>query len=261
MDMRFGTWNVRSLYRPGSLKAVSGIIRKGMKMLTTLFNSILRTGIFPDQRKVAQIILIPKPGKNHEEITSYRPISLLAIMSKLFEKILLQKLKPILIEQKLIPNHQFGFRQEHATIEQVHRIVNKTNQDLRLKRYCSAAFLDISQAFDKVWHTGLLFKIKRDLPYNYYQILKPYLSDRYFYVRYQEEQTPLIPIESGVPQGSVLGPVLYILYTADLPTLRQTTAATFEDDSAVVASHSDPQIASNLLHKNLNKIQNWLKIW
>jgi hypothetical protein len=79
-------------------------------------------------------------------------------MSKLFKKILLQKLKPILIEQKLIPDHQFGFRQEHATTEQVHRVVNKINQDLHLKRYCSAAFLDISQAFDKVWHTELLLK-------------------------------------------------------------------------------------------------------
>jgi hypothetical protein len=67
-----------------------------MKMLTTLFNAILRTGIFPAQWKVAQIIVIPKPGKTTEEITSYRPISLLPIMSKLFEKILLHKLKPIL---------------------------------------------------------------------------------------------------------------------------------------------------------------------
>jgi hypothetical protein len=71
-------------------------------------------------------------------------------MSKLFEKLLLQKLKPILIEQKFILDHQFGFRREHATIEQVHRVVNKINQDLHLKRYCSAAFLDISQAFDKI---------------------------------------------------------------------------------------------------------------
>jgi hypothetical protein len=74
-----------------------------------------------------------------------------------------------------------------------------------------------------------------------YQILKSYLSDRYFYVKYQEEQTALIPIESGVQQGSVLGPVLYLLYTADLPTLRQTTVATFADDTAVSTSHSDPK--------------------
>jgi histone H2A len=79
-------------------------------------------------------------------------------------------------------------------------------------------------------------------------------------VKYQE-QTSLIPIESGVQQGSVLGRVLYLLYTADMPTLRQTTVATFTDDTAVLASHSDPKIASNLLQKNLDKIRNWLKIW
>jgi hypothetical protein len=100
---------------------------------------------------------------------------------------LFQKLKPILVEQKLIPDHQFGFRQEHPTMEQAHRVVNKISQDLHLRRYCSAAFLDISQAFDKVWHTGLLFKIKRDLPYNYDQIIKSYFSDRYFHVKYEEE--------------------------------------------------------------------------
>jgi hypothetical protein len=92
-------------------KVLKELSEKRMKKLTILFNAILRTGIFPDQWKVAQIILIPKPGKNLEDITSYQPISLLPITSKLFKKILLQKLKPILIEQKLIPDHQFGFRQ------------------------------------------------------------------------------------------------------------------------------------------------------
>jgi hypothetical protein len=80
-------------------------------------------------------------------------------------------------------------------------------------------------------------------------------------VKYQEEQTSLIPIELDVPQGSVLWPVLYLLYTADLLTLRQTTVATFADDTTVLASHSNPKIASKLLKKNLDKIQNWLKIW
>jgi hypothetical protein len=78
----------------------------------------------------------------------------------------------------MIPDHQFGFIQEHAKIEEVHRVVNNINQDPHVKIYCSAAFLDISQAFDKVWHTRLLLKIKRSLPYNFYQILKSYLSER-----------------------------------------------------------------------------------
>ena len=98
------------------------------------------------------LFLIIKPGKNPTQVESHRPISLLPIMSKIFEKLLVKKIKPILEGKKLIPTHQFRFREQHATIEQEHRIVDKIDKDLEEKRYCSAAFLDISQAFDKVWY-------------------------------------------------------------------------------------------------------------
>jgi hypothetical protein len=111
-----------------------------------------------------------KPGKPPNELISYRPISILPIVSKVFEKLLLQRLLPIVEIKRLIPNHQFGFRQRHSTLEQTHRDVKKINEALENKQYCSAAFLDISQAFDKVWHTGLLYKLKRSLPLNYFLI-------------------------------------------------------------------------------------------
>ncbi len=83
----------------------------------------MRTGYFPESWKISQIIMIPKHGKDDTKVNSYRPISLLPTLSKLFEKMLLQKLKPILHEKKIIPDHQFGFREEHGTVEQVHRVV------------------------------------------------------------------------------------------------------------------------------------------
>ncbi|KMQ86445.1 reverse transcriptase [Lasius niger] len=98
---------------------------KGWKFLTQLFNAILRTSFFPLQWKVSQIILILKPGKKPEDVKSYRPISLLPILSKVFEKLLLSRLRPIIEEKGLIPNHQFGFRHKHASIEQAHRIYKK----------------------------------------------------------------------------------------------------------------------------------------
>ena len=109
--------------------------------------------------------MIPKPGKPTDELTSYRPISLLQILSKVFEKVFIKKIQVILENSKVIPDYQFGFRNGHGTIEQIHRIVHKINNDLENRRYCSAAFLYIAQAFDKVWHTGLLCKIKNYLPY------------------------------------------------------------------------------------------------
>jgi hypothetical protein len=91
---------------------------------TSLYFSILRTGYFPGQRKVSQIITILKPGKPAEEGTSYRPTSLLPILSKLFENLFLTRLQPIIYDKRIIPDYQFGFRQKHTNIEPVYRITN-----------------------------------------------------------------------------------------------------------------------------------------
>lgn len=118
------------------------------------------------------------------------------------------------------------------------------------KKYCSAVFLDVQEAFDKVWHEGLLFKIKQKLQ-QYFLLLKSYLSDRSFQVRHGQDLSELHPIQSGVPQSSVLGPVLYTLFTADLPIRRNIAAATFADDTAILAVHQNPKAAS----KNLQRLK------
>lgn len=229
--------------------------------ITQLFNAILRTSIYPMQWKVAQIVMIPKPGKSPEEITAYRPISLLPIVSKVFEKLLLKRLLPHIESHRLIPDHQFGFRQKHGTIEQVHRLIDIIHNNIEEKKLSSVAFLDITQAFDKVWHTGLLYKIKKNLPINFYTILCSYLDKRHFLIKHQEEYTSLHTIKSGVPQGSILGPFLYLLFTNDFPTTVGTQTATFADDTAIISSHKDPSTASSLLQVHLNKTQDWLKKW
>jgi hypothetical protein len=128
-------------------------------------------------------------------------------------------------------------------------------------QYCSAAFLDISQAFDKVWYTGLLYKLRRSLPLNYFLIFNSYLTNRHFIVKVNTELTGLTPVNAGVPQGSVLGPLLYLLYTADLPTSPDSFTATFANDTAVVAADSDPAPASQKLQTALLAIQSWLNNW
>lgn len=205
--------------------------------------------------------MIAKPNKPDRELSSYRPISLLPILSKVFEKVLLRRLKPILSENEIIPDHQFGFRNNHATTEQVHRVVENITHALENKEYCTAAFLDVEKAFDKVWHTGLLYKLKKALPHAFFFLLKSYIEGRNFQVKHNETLSSINNIEASVPQGSVLGPILYSIYTADLPKSSHVMTATFADDTAVLACDVDPAIASKHLQDSLLSIQAWMKKW
>lgn len=117
--------------------------RKAITLITILFNAILRTGYYPSSWKVSQIAMVPKPGKPPHLISSYRPISLLPLLSKVFEKIISTRLNELLIKDKIIPDHQFGFRIGHGTVEQVHRVCEHIREALEKKLYCSGVFLDV----------------------------------------------------------------------------------------------------------------------
>ena len=161
-----------------SKKAIKELPVKGIALISSIFNAILRLEYYTKTWKTSLITLIPKPGKQIHETSSYHPISFLPTLSKLFEKLLTNRLLPLLKDLKTLPDHQFGFRKQHSTIEQIHRITHNISQTLEKKKYCSAIFLDIQQAFDKVWHEGLLYKLKKILPRTYYSILKSYLTKR-----------------------------------------------------------------------------------
>ena len=99
---------------------------------------------------------------------------------KLFEKLHIKRINPIIETRNLIPVYQFGFRKKHGTIDQVHRITNIIGKALNKKRVCSIVFLDVTQAFDRVWHKGLTYKLTQYLPKQYSQRLESYITDRYF---------------------------------------------------------------------------------
>jgi hypothetical protein len=234
---------------------------KGIRMLLILYNAAIRLKHVPDSWKIAEMIMIAKPGKDPNQLTSYRPISLLPIMSKLFEKLILKRMTPIIEEKKLIPNHQFGFRRKHSTIEQVHRITAIIEEAIQKGEVCSAIFLDVAQAFDKVWHKGLLYKLNKILPSIMVQLLESYITERMFRVRQGETYSDLKSIKAGVPQGSVLGPILYVLFTYDLPEIPGVTSATFADDTANLAVAKTVEESTTKLKKSSDLISEWTKKW
>lgn len=235
--------------------------RKAIVKITYLFNASFRLKYVPKMWKIAEVLMLPKPGKPPHEVTSYRPISLLPVLSKLYEKILLKRIRPIIERNNIIPTHQFGFRQEHSTIDQVHRITSIIEKSLEEKKICSAIFLDVAQAFDKVWHVGLKHKLKILLPKQFSQLLESYISERYFRVKQDDVYTALKEIKAGVPQGSVLGPVLYLLYTSDIPKIEHQTIATFADDTAILAVGDESDEVTRKLQESINKINDWTIKW
>lgn len=250
---------------PGMDRISGRMIRElpttALKLVLFIFNSILRTGFYPKSWKISQIIMIPKPGKDASQVSSYRPISLLSILSKLFEKVFLNALTPYLNDHHIIPVHQFGFRKDHGTIEQVHRIVTLVRKAFEDKLYCSSLFIDISQAFDKVWHDGLVYKICSLLPQNTHKLLRNYLLDRSFIVKYKDHFSDSRKITAGVPQGSILGPLMYILFTSDMPTNNLVHTSTFADDTAFISVHKNPVIASCCLQDHIKELEKWLDKW
>jgi hypothetical protein len=172
-------------------------------MLTYLFNAMLRLNFWPIPLKTAEIILMIKPGKDPKELSSYRLISLLSIINKLFEKLVLRRLNRDLHPDDWIPPHQFGFRNRHSTVQQTHRIIHTINQALEDKHYCTSIFLDVRQASVKVWHNGLLFKINEVFPIQYFRLLKSYLTDRKFRARVDGEVSNSFNIQSGSHKGVI----------------------------------------------------------
>jgi len=184
--------------------------------------------------KSSIVILILKPGKPTNFATSYRPISLLPVIGKLFEKIILKRLRPIIESHKIIPDAQFGFRAHHSTIQQVHRLVDKISSSFENKNYCPAVFLDVAQAFDRVWHNGLLYKLKLFLPAPLYLLIRSYLENRTFKVHQDNSFFSIFPILAGVPQGSDLSPDLYNIFSSDIPQTNDTIIATYADDTVIL---------------------------
>lgn len=236
--------------------------RKALVYLTILLNGCIKLSHFPTQWKSAIVIGIPKPKKDVTNPDNYRPISLLSSISKIFEKVLLRHITRHMEEHNILKNEQFGFRRGHSTCHQLKRMVTNIKREIDLKKSVGMILLDIEKAFDSVWHDGLLYKLSHfGFPLAIIKIIKSFLQNRTFSVKYKNVLSTSRNLLAGVPQGSSLSPVLYNIYTSDLPDIETTQTSLYADDTALSASGIDPNEIIGKLTRGFSTLQQYYKTW
>lgn len=241
---------------------LKNLTRKGVAALTKIFNACISLGYFPYCWKKAEIIVFHKPNKPKNSTSSYRPISLLPTMSKLLEKIIQKRLFRYVDSAQVILPHQFGFQPKHSTLHQLQRLTECIVHGFENKEYCAAAFLDVSQAFDKVWHEGLLYKLNSlGFPLYLKQIVRSFLSNRTFHVKINATISSTRLVSAGVPQGSILGPLLFNIYMSDMPIPPNVELALYADDTALICKDRDILVAQQALQNAVNSTVQWFHMW
>jgi len=230
--------------------------------LVVIFNSALRLQHFPDVWKYANVVTIPKPGKDPKIPSNRRPISLLSSLGKIYERILLKRLTCHVSANNLVPEEQFGFMPGCSTTQQLLRLTEAISAGLDRKWTTIAVFLDISKAYDSAWHTGLVYKlIHMGLPGELIKVIDSYLAHRAFRVRMDGAVSEWKPMLAGVPQGSTLSPMLYNLYTSDIPKSTRTELAVYADDICIYNQHKSVRFAHLAVQRHLNEIGRWAAEW
>jgi len=160
-------------------RALKHLPKRAVSLLACIFNAFLRTHLFPQTWKHARVISVLKPGKDPALPSSYRPISLLDMIGKLFEKILLARFLHVVNERGLMRDEQYGFRPRHSTSLQLARLVERITRNFGEKGLTGAIFLDVAKAFDTAWINGLLYKLTLlNFPLYIVHTISSYLRDR-----------------------------------------------------------------------------------
>jgi hypothetical protein len=238
--------------------------------LAVFLNKFMEAGSYPSILKVGKITPVYKKD-DPQKLGNYRPVSVIPIFSKIFEKLLYSRIYSFLTAMNVIYDKQFGFRKNHSTSHAVNYSVNKLLTEIEEKRHTIGIFIDLSKAFDTIDHCKLLIKLEHyGIRGSCHALLTSYLANRTQYTNFQQVESEYCSVKFGVPQGSVLGPLLFLIYINDI--INSTNLGhfvLFADDTNIFVSGKDENDAyrnaqivldkvrkymnDNLLHINLDK--------
>jgi hypothetical protein len=228
--------------------------------LTNIANCMLENGSFPDQLKIAKVIPCYKSG-DKTLITNYRPISILNSLSKIFENIIVIRLKSFITKHNILYNYQFGFREKYSTNLALISYIDSVTKAIDSGDKIMSVFIDLSKAFDTLDHVILIKKL------NLYgfrgkvlSLFHSYLTNRKQYVQFLNHESSSLQINCGVPQGSILGPILFLLYINDIHKCSTLlNIILFADDTTLTLKHKNINELTRLMNTELNKISEWMK--
>ena len=240
-------------------KFVKQISKHIIKPLTYIFNQSLTTGVIPDDLKIALVTPIYK-ANGKEEFSNYRPISVLPCFSKILEKIIYKRVLKYLDKHNMLFQGQYGFRKNHSTNLATIELTTKLLQAIDNNEYTIGVFLDLAKAFDTVNHEILLKKLEhygiRGIALKWFE---NYLTNRKHIVKYKLEKSVSLTVKCGVPQGSILGPLLFLIYMNDISRCSEILSIIlFADDTNLFFNHKNLDTLQMTMNNELSNIASWL---
>ena len=203
-------------------------------ILAKLFNNCLEESCFPDCWKVSSVVPVFKNVWERSTAKNYRPVSLLSVVSKVFEKLVNNRIVDHLEKCGLFSEFQYGFRSSRSTADLLTVVSGRIARAFNRSWATRAVAFGISKAFDRVWHAGLPHKLKSyGISCQIFGLISSFLSNRWLRVALDGKSSQEYPVNAGVPQGSILGPTLFLLYINDLPDDVVCNIATYADDTTL----------------------------
>lgn len=230
-----------------------------LEPFTHVLNLSLTQGFFPDYLKVAKVVPLHKAG-DASTLNNYRPVSILPLFSKILERLMHSRLLNFINKHSILYDYQFGFRENHSTNMALTLLMDKVLSAMDKGEYAIGLFIDLQKAFDTVNHNILLNKLyKYGIRGTCFQWLSDYLCDRKQFVEFDNAVSDMKTITCGVPQGSILGPLLFILYINDIINSSQKLFfVLFADDTTIVTQGKSLNDIIQMLNEELVKVRSWL---